>query len=182
MSTCVLLLLILQLPIVCFDCECIGCPKGSEQWNNSLVVNTLCNCCCAYWGTRGMETNLTFNNDFSTAVVAAVLSVEMILALIANGIVLLITITQRKSWKQSSVIFFTSLILAHLVLNVLYLPFTIIALAAGGWIFGSTDEERKGTCYFLQARVAHLQVLRLFWCPRDLTLNILYRRLAYMQG
>ena len=95
-----------------------------------------------------METNLTFNNDFSTAVVAAVLSVEMILALIANGIVLLITITQRKSWKQSSVIFFTSLILAHLVLNVLYLPFTITALAAGGWIFGSTDEERKGTCYF----------------------------------
>ena len=95
-----------------------------------------------------METNLTFNNDFSTAVVAAVLSVEMILALIANGIVLLITVTQRKSWKQSSVIFFTSLILAHLVLNVLYLPFTIIALAAGEWIFGSTDEEKRGTCHF----------------------------------
>ena len=26
--------------------------------------------------------------------------------------------------------------------------------------------------FFLQARVARLQVLRLFWCPRDLTLNI----------
>ena len=68
----------------------------------------------------------------------------MILALIANGIVLLITIT----WKQSSTIFFTSLILAHLVMNILYLPFTIIAFAAGEWIFGSTDQEKKGTCYF----------------------------------
>uniref|UniRef100_A0A1X7T714 Uncharacterized protein n=1 Tax=Amphimedon queenslandica TaxID=400682 RepID=A0A1X7T714_AMPQE len=53
-----------------------------------------------------------------------------------------------KSWKQSSTIFFTSLILAHLVLNLLYLPFTIIALAAGEWIFGSTDEEKRGTCIF----------------------------------
>ena len=79
---------------------------------------------------------------------AVVLSVEMILALIANGIVLLITITQRKSWKQSSTIFFTSLILAHLVMALLYMPFAIIALAAGEWIFGSTDEEKKGTCYF----------------------------------
>ena len=33
-----------------------------------------------------METNFTFNGDLSTAV-AVVLSVEMILALIANGIV-----------------------------------------------------------------------------------------------
>uniref|UniRef100_A0A1X7TV53 G-protein coupled receptors family 1 profile domain-containing protein n=1 Tax=Amphimedon queenslandica TaxID=400682 RepID=A0A1X7TV53_AMPQE len=41
------------------------------------------------------------------------------------------------------------LILAHLVLNLLYLPFTIIALAAGEWIFGSTDEQKTGTCYFL---------------------------------
>ena len=95
-----------------------------------------------------METNSTFNRGHSIAV-AVVLSVEMILALIANGILLVITITQRKSWKQSSTIFFTSLILAHLVMALLYMPFTIIALAAGEWIFGSTDEEKKGTSYFL---------------------------------
>ena len=94
-----------------------------------------------------METNSTFNSVFGTAA-AVVLSVEMILALIANGIVLLITITQRKFWKQSSTIFFTSLILAHLVMALLYMPFTVIALAAGGWIFGSTDEEKRGTGYF----------------------------------
>ena len=95
-----------------------------------------------------METNFTINRGFGTAA-AVVLSVEMILALIANGIVLLITITQRKSWKQSSTIFFTSLILAHLVMALLYMPFFIIALAAGGLFLGRTDEEKRGSCYFL---------------------------------
>ena len=72
----------------------------------------------------------------------------MILALMANGMVLLITITQRKSWKQSSTIFFTSLILAHLVMALLCMPFYIISYAVDEWIFGSTDEEKRGTCYF----------------------------------
>ena len=97
-----------------------------------------------------MDTNFTFTftGGFSAVAVAAVLSVEMILALIANGIVLLITLTQKKSWKQPSTIFLTSLILAHLVINLLCLPFTIIALAAGEWIFGSTDEVKQGFCEF----------------------------------
>ena len=94
-----------------------------------------------------MEANSTFNRDISTAVAVVVLSVETVLALIANGIVLLISITQRKSWKQSSTIFFTSLILAHLVMA-LCMPF-IIALAADEGIFGSTDEAKEGACYFL---------------------------------
>ena len=95
-----------------------------------------------------MERNYTFTGDFSPEAVAAVLSIEMILALIANGVVLVITIYQRKSWKQSSTIFFTSLILAHLALNLLYLPFSITALAAGEWIIGNTDEEKQGSCGF----------------------------------
>uniref|UniRef100_A0A1X7TKL8 G-protein coupled receptors family 1 profile domain-containing protein n=1 Tax=Amphimedon queenslandica TaxID=400682 RepID=A0A1X7TKL8_AMPQE len=95
-----------------------------------------------------MEGNFTFTGEFSGPAVAAVLTVEMILALIANGVVLSITLYQWKFLKQSSTIFFTSLILAHLVLNLLYLPFTIIALAAGEWIFGSTDEEKTATYTF----------------------------------
>ena len=95
-----------------------------------------------------MEGNFTLNDDISGPAVAAVLTVEMILALIANGVVLSITLYQRKFLKQPSTIFFTSLILAHLVLNLLYLPFFIIALAAGEWIFGSTDEEKRETCRF----------------------------------
>ena len=96
-----------------------------------------------------MEGNFSFTGEFSGPAVAAVLTVEMILALIANGVVLSITLYQRKSLKQPSTIFFTSLILAHLVLNLLYFPFAIIALAAGEWIFGSTDEEKTGTCNFI---------------------------------
>ena len=96
-----------------------------------------------------MEDNFTLNDDISGLVFTTVLIVEMILALIANGVVLSITLYQRKSLKQPSTIFFTSLILAHLALNLLYLPFFIIALAAGEWIFGSTDEEKRGTCYFV---------------------------------
>ena len=103
-----------------------------------------------------MESNFTFTGEFSGPAVAAVLTVEMILALIANGVVLSITLYQRKSWKQSSTIFFTSLILAHLVLNLLYLPFDIIALAAGEWIFGSTDEEKRGTCSFASYLYWHI--------------------------
>ena len=95
-----------------------------------------------------MEGNFTFLGGFNGPAVAAVLTVEMILALIANGLVLSVTLYQRKSLKQPSTIFFTSLILAHLVLNLLYIPFTIIGLAAGEWIFGSTDEEKRGTCTF----------------------------------
>ena len=96
-----------------------------------------------------MESNFTMIDDiFSGPLIAAVAIVEMILALIANGVVLSITLYQRKFLKQPSTIFFTSLILAHLVLNLLYLPFFIIALAAGEWIFGSTNEEKRGTCYF----------------------------------
>ena len=95
-----------------------------------------------------MERNYTFTGDFSPEAVAAVFSIELILALIANGVVLVITIYQRKSWKQPSTIFFTSLVLAHLTITLLYLPFSITALAAGEWIIGSTDEEKQGSCGF----------------------------------
>ena len=94
-----------------------------------------------------MESNFTFTGEFSGPAVAAVLTLEMIFGLITNGTVLFITLYQRKSWKQSSTIFFTSLILLHIILNV-YLSFSIIALAAGAWIFGSTDEEKTWTCMF----------------------------------
>ncbi|XP_019854054.1 PREDICTED: high-affinity lysophosphatidic acid receptor-like [Amphimedon queenslandica] len=95
-----------------------------------------------------MESNFTLTDGISGPVLATILIVQIILALIANGVVLSITFYQWKSLKLSSTIFFTSVILAHLVLNLLYLPFRIIALAAGEWVFGSTNEEKKVTCTF----------------------------------
>ena len=71
-----------------------------EQHNSTQLVRIVASFIIATcWRKRGMETNSTFNRGFGTAV-AVVLSVEMILALIANGIVLLITMTQRKSWNN----------------------------------------------------------------------------------
>ena len=95
-----------------------------------------------------MESNFTLTDSISGPVLATILIVQIILALIANGVVLSITLYQWKSLKLSSTIFFTSVVVAHLVLNLLYLPFRIIALAAGEWIFGTTNEEKKVTCTF----------------------------------
>uniref|UniRef100_A0A1X7VT57 G-protein coupled receptors family 1 profile domain-containing protein n=1 Tax=Amphimedon queenslandica TaxID=400682 RepID=A0A1X7VT57_AMPQE len=96
-----------------------------------------------------MEDNFTFIGEVGGPAVATILIIEMILALIANGVVLSITLYQRKSWKQPSTIFFTSLILAHFVLNLLYLPFIIVTFVAREWVVGSTDEEKKWTCYYI---------------------------------
>ena len=86
------------------------------------------------------------SDEVNGPAVAAILIIEMALGLVANGIVLAITFTQRKSWKQPSTIFFTSLILAHLVLLLLYLPFFIISSIAGEWIFGKTLQEKNVSC------------------------------------
>ena len=95
-----------------------------------------------------MNGNFTLSDRRNGIALAAFLTIEVILAVIANGAVLCITLYQRKHWRQPSTIFFTSLILAHLVMMLLYLPFTITALAAGEWIIGSTEKEIIGTCFF----------------------------------
>ena len=95
-----------------------------------------------------MEDNYTFVGDFSTPAVAAVLSIETVIGFVANIFVLSITLYQRKSLKQPSTIFFTSLILAHLLLLLVYLPLSIIAIGAEEWIFGSSSEEKRATCSF----------------------------------
>uniref|UniRef100_A0A1X7TTL6 G-protein coupled receptors family 1 profile domain-containing protein n=2 Tax=Amphimedon queenslandica TaxID=400682 RepID=A0A1X7TTL6_AMPQE len=92
--------------------------------------------------------NFTYNGDFNNVAVGAALAVEGVSGFLANTFVLSITLYQRKSWKQSSTIFFTSLILANFVMVLLHFPFAVTALAAGEWIFGSTDEEKTGTCTF----------------------------------
>ena len=61
---------------------------------------------------------------------------------------IVVTITQRKSWKQPSTIFFTSFKLTHLVMLLLYLPFFMISSAASEWIFANTLEEKGATCSF----------------------------------
>ena len=90
--------------------------------------------------------NFTATGDVNGPALAAVLAVEAVVAFIANIIVLSITLYQRKSWKQLSTSFFTSLILSNLLAVVGYLPMNIVAIGAEEWIFGSTFEERSLTC------------------------------------
>ena len=97
---------------------------------------------------------MSFDHNFTTTgnvngpALAAVLAIETVAAFVANIIVLSITLYQRKSWKQPSTIFFTSLILSHLVMVFLYLPLCVIAVAAEEWIFGMNFEQKIATCSF----------------------------------
>ena len=92
------------------------------------------------------DNNFTATGDINGPVLATAFAIEAVVAFIANTIVLAITMYQRKSWKQPSTIFFTSLIMSNLVSVLVYLPMTAIATGAGEWIFGSTLEEKEATC------------------------------------
>ncbi|XP_019853119.1 PREDICTED: trace amine-associated receptor 7a-like [Amphimedon queenslandica] len=95
-----------------------------------------------------MDYNFTATGSINGPVLAAVFAVEAVVGFIANIIVLSITLYQRKSFKQPSAIFFTSLILSDLLAVLIYLPMTTVSTGAEEWIFGSTFEQRRATCVF----------------------------------
>ena len=92
--------------------------------------------------------NFTATGSINGPVLAAVFAVEAVVGFIANIIVLSITLYKRKSFKQPSTIFFTSLILSNLLDALVYLPMTTVATGAEEWILGSTFEQRRATCVF----------------------------------
>ena len=94
------------------------------------------------------EQNFTLSDEINGPLLAGVLAVQMVGALIANTIVLIATICQWKSLKLPSTMFFTSLIIAHLVMAVLFMPFYMISAATGEWIFGRTTQQKTATCDF----------------------------------
>ncbi|XP_019853111.1 PREDICTED: melatonin receptor type 1B-like [Amphimedon queenslandica] len=95
-----------------------------------------------------MDYNFTATGNINGPVLAAVFAVEAVVGFIANIIVLSITLHQRKSFKQPSTIFFTSLILSDLLDVLVYLPMIAVATAAEEWILGSTFEQKRATCVF----------------------------------
>ena len=95
-----------------------------------------------------MDYNFTATGNINGPVLAAVFAVEAVVGFTANIIVLSITLYQRKSFKQPSTIFFTSLILSNLLDALVYLPMTTVATGAEEWILGSTFEQRRATCVF----------------------------------
>ena len=95
-----------------------------------------------------MDYNFTATGSINGPVLAVVFAVEAVVGFIANIIVLSITLYQRKSFKQPSTIFFTSLILLNLLDALVYLPMTTVATGAEEWILGGTFEQRRATCVF----------------------------------
>lgn len=100
---------------------------------------------------------MDYNNDFNFTlgkgingpVLSAIICLEMILALIGNVFVLIATLCHPPSWKQPSTVFFTSLVLANIMLAVLFMPFTVISTATEHWIFGNTDKQKTNICKFV---------------------------------
>ena len=93
------------------------------------------------------STDFVLTGDINSPTYAAVLAIEGVIGTIVNGAVLLMTVYQRKSWNQSSTIFFTSLLLSNLIIALWYLMASI-AVGAEEWIFGNTFEEKNATCLF----------------------------------
>ena len=93
------------------------------------------------------STDFVIIGDLNSPTYAAALGIEAVIGIIANVAVLLMTLYQRKSWNQSSTIFFTSLLLSNLVLALWYLM-SSIAVGAEEWIFGNTFAEKNATCLF----------------------------------
>uniref|UniRef100_A0A1X7VUR0 G-protein coupled receptors family 1 profile domain-containing protein n=1 Tax=Amphimedon queenslandica TaxID=400682 RepID=A0A1X7VUR0_AMPQE len=94
------------------------------------------------------STDFVLTGDINSTTYAAVLGIEGVIGMIVNVAVLLMTLYQRKSWNQSSTIFFTSLLLSNLIIALWYFM-SSIAVGAEEWIFGNTFEQKNATCLFI---------------------------------
>ena len=91
------------------------------------------------------STEFVLTGDINTPVFAAVLGIEAVIGMVANVGVLLVTIYQKKPWTQSSTVFFTSHLIANLLVSFSLLLFSI-AVGAKEWIFGKTTQGKNETC------------------------------------
>ena len=92
--------------------------------------------------------NFTLSEDINGPVLSAFLALVMVVGFVTNLFVIIVTFCHPKLLKRPSTIFMTSLLLADLVVVVFVLPFSVIATASGGWIFGESVEEKHGVCQF----------------------------------
>ena len=95
------------------------------------------------------NSNFTIDPRLVSPLLAVAVGILMILSFTANSFIVLHTIFHRSILKQSSAILLFSLALTNLLMSVLFMPFTLISVAAGQWVFGSTPQQRQGTCSFV---------------------------------
>lgn len=94
------------------------------------------------------STRWLLESNIEGPVLATFLAIEFLLSLTFNVFIVTQTLRQRsrKNLKKSSIFLLFTLSLTNLALTLLYLPFTIVAAAAGEWIFGTTDFVRHILC------------------------------------
>lgn len=81
--------------------------------------------------------------------IASFVSIEFILSLAINLFICIFTLKDaRRMLRKASTLLLFNMALSNLFMTVFYMPFVIVASAAGEWIFGGTDEVRSGFCQF----------------------------------
>ena len=92
--------------------------------------------------------NFTLSDDINGPLLAAVIGIEMLVGLIANSLVLILTLCYLRTWKQPSNIFLINMLLINLATALFVMPFSFITCATGEWIFGSTWSQKVAACNF----------------------------------
>ena len=110
------------------------------------------------------NTNWSISEDLSGPAVAAFVGLEFVFSFSINLFIVthtLHSLTNRKTRRRarndqkkspscyyffSSTVFLLNIAVANLLMTVLFMLPYVIAAAAGGWIYGSTDSQREATC------------------------------------
>ena len=93
--------------------------------------------------------NFTLSEDINGPLLASFAAVELAISFIINSFIFLYTLCHPRILKQPSIIFLTNFIVINLLINIIYLPFTIISAAAGEWVFGGSLSEKVASCKFV---------------------------------
>jgi hypothetical protein len=99
--------------------------------------------------STGDDNNYLIHEDINRPAYATAFIIELILGFTANTTILVLTLVDHKSLRNPSVLFLTALIIANLIMCVFFMPFTIISIIAGGWIFVAEDEYKLMFCQFV---------------------------------
>ena len=104
------------------------------------------------------NTNWTLSEDLSGPAIAAFVGLEFVFSFSINLFIVTHTLhsltnrrrrernQKRSSSYFSSTVFLLNITVANLLMTVLFMLPYVIAAAAGGWIYGSTDSQREATC------------------------------------
>ena len=102
--------------------------------------------------------NWTLSEDLSGPAIAVFVGLEFVFSFSINLFIVTHTLhsltnrrrrarnQKRSSSYFSSTVFLLNIAVANLLMTVLFMLPYVIAAAAGGWIYGSTDSQREATC------------------------------------